>query len=158
MPTTGLAGYHQTPWLPPDFLATTRLPGYHQTPWLPPDSLATTRLPGYHQTRWLPRLVHCISTVLFTPAIDELLGVRRRPQFERINAALGGQKYRVCPPSAAPMRTNRGRRLTPRNPSIRLKLRISLNTPYTLSASTYVRTRHISFRVGDPRGCRQHAK
>ena len=50
--------------------------------------------------------------------IDESRGVRRQPRLVRIDAALGGQKYGICPPSAASMRTNRGRRLTPRNSSI----------------------------------------
>ena len=50
--------------------------------------------------------------------IDKLGGVRRCPRFVRIDAALGGQKYGVCPPSAASVRTNRGRRLTPRSSSV----------------------------------------
>ena len=53
----------------------------------------------------------------YTSSIDELRGVRPRPRFVRIDAALGGQKYGVCPPSAVSMRTNRGQRLAPHNSS-----------------------------------------
>ena len=53
------------------------------------------------------------------PPIDELRGVRRRPRFVRIDAALGGQKY-MSSKHTASMRTNRGRRLTPHNSPILL--------------------------------------
>ena len=40
--------------------------------------------------------------------MDELRDVRRRPWFVRIDAALGGKKYGIFPPSAASMRADRG--------------------------------------------------
>ena len=51
-------------------------------------------------------------------AIDELGGMSRRSRFVCIDAALGDQKYGVCPTSTASMCTNRGRRLMPRNQSM----------------------------------------
>ena len=61
-----------------------------------------------------------LSCFIFSPNIDKLCGVRHRPRFVRIDAALGGQKYGICPPRTASMRTNRGRRLTPHNSSIQV--------------------------------------
>ena len=53
-------------------------------------------------------IVLIFHSVSMSP-IDELRNARRRPQFARIDAALGGQKCgtSICPPSAASMRTNR---------------------------------------------------
>ena len=82
--------------------------------------------------------IYCTSA-----PIDELRGVRRRPRFVRIDTAFGGQIPYFRPPSAASMRTNRGRRLTPPNSSIgawayRRNL-MSLTSSQTQNAFVYKR-------------------